>query len=198
MADRVDLHVESGNRITGNDRVDAFVGNTGLKDVYNYTSVGLTFRLGEKSRGIQWRSRPVTTEGIRVTPMQVPPAQTPPQRQEQAAQPERTTPPPAAQQRTETTPAVERTERITAVADPHAGNTFFVILGSFRVRDNAYRFADTLRGKGFQPAVIIAESGLFRVMVDSYPDRNQAVNRIREIRARFPEHNDAWLLIREK
>ncbi|MFO7922550.1 MAG: SPOR domain-containing protein [Bacteroidales bacterium] len=76
-------------------------------------------------------------------------------------------------------------------------NRFFVILGSFRISDNANRFKAALEEEGFDPVILLSETGLNRVSVDSYTSEADARQRVLEIRRSFPEYNDAWLLIRK-
>ncbi len=79
----------------------------------------------------------------------------------------------------------------------HDEKAYFVIIGSFRNKDNAERFQETIVGKGFEPVILLSETGLHRVSVDSYDEENQARERIMQIRMQFPEHEDTWLLIRK-
>lgn len=95
-----------------------------------------------------------------------------------------------------------RSERFTFVrpADQavHEANRFFVILGSFSVQENAIRFVEILRAKGFAPVILMSETGMNRVSVDSFNDETVARNRVNRIRANYPEYADAWLLIRTR
>ena len=79
----------------------------------------------------------------------------------------------------------------------HDTNLYFVILGSFRSADNANRFMDDLVTQGFQPVILISESGLHRVSIDSFTDEDVARIRVQRIRSNYPEYKDAWLLIRK-
>jgi cell division protein FtsN len=73
---------------------------------------------------------------------------------------------------------------------------FYVILGSFSIQDNAQRFKKQLMAQDFFPVgILVNQNGLYRVSVDSYDDETQARNRIREIRQKFPQYSDVWLLI---
>lgn len=78
----------------------------------------------------------------------------------------------------------------------HQVNQFFVILGSFRVSENANRFKSHLEEEGFAPVILISETGFHRVSVDSYSDEADARQRVLQIRRDYPEYHDAWLLIR--
>jgi len=77
-------------------------------------------------------------------------------------------------------------------------NQYFVILGSFRSVENANRFMDALIAQGFQPVILISESGLHRVSIDSFTNETVARTRVQRIRNNYPEYKDAWLLIRKK
>jgi cell division protein FtsN len=78
----------------------------------------------------------------------------------------------------------------------HDDNRFFVILGSFRVNENANRFKTKLSGEGFDPVILLSETGLNRVCVGSYSREADARQRVLQIRRSWPEYYDSWLLIR--
>ena len=77
-------------------------------------------------------------------------------------------------------------------------NTFFVIMGSFQSRENADRFSGTLRELGFNPSILLSETGFHRVSVYSYQDEASARARVLQIREGFPQYADTWLLIRKE
>ncbi len=56
LSDRIDLGIETGFRYTSSDRLDARVVPGSRADMYNYTSVGLTFRLGRNTNSKDWAS----------------------------------------------------------------------------------------------------------------------------------------------
>lgn len=99
-------------------------------------------------------------------------------------------------------PVPQREERFTFAQEEdkviHDPNLYFVILGSFRSADNANRFMDALVAQGFQPVILISESGLHRVSIDSFTDEEVARIRVQRIRTNYPEYKDAWMLIRKK
>lgn len=80
---------------------------------------------------------------------------------------------------------------------PHDERKYFVIIGSFRNKDNADRYSESLSNKGFNPVILLSETGLHRVSVDSYEMENDARERIMQIRSQFIEHEDTWLLVRK-
>ncbi|HSV76397.1 MAG TPA: SPOR domain-containing protein [Bacteroidales bacterium] len=99
-------------------------------------------------------------------------------------------------------PVPTREERF-AFASPtdqviHDANQYFVILGSFQILENANRFVQILRAKGFVPVILISETGMHRVSVDSFNEEPLARTRVNRIRNEFPEHLDSWLLIRRR
>lgn len=79
----------------------------------------------------------------------------------------------------------------------HEVNRFFVILGSFRVIENANGFKAKLEREGFNPVILLSETGLNRVSVNSYSREPDARQRVMQIRRSYPEYYDAWLLIRK-
>ncbi len=93
-------------------------------------------------------------------------------------------------------------ERFTFVSDDdktiHDQKEYFVIIGSFRRQDNAQRFKQSLVAKGFTPVILLSETGLHRVSVDSFNSETEARARIMQIRNQYTEHADTWLLIRNR
>ncbi len=79
----------------------------------------------------------------------------------------------------------------------HDDQGYFVIIGSFRNEDNADRYSETLKNKGFEPVILLSETGYHRVCVNSFDLEDEARNRIMHIRNNYPEHEDTWLLIRK-
>ncbi len=80
----------------------------------------------------------------------------------------------------------------------HDDYTYFVIIGSFRQKDNAQRFMETLYVKGLEPVILLSETGLHRISVGSFERENDARSIIMQIRSDFKEHEDTWLLIRKQ
>lgn len=54
LSDRIDLGVQSGFVYAFADELDAYVVPDSRKDMYNYTSVGFTFRLGRNTNSKDW------------------------------------------------------------------------------------------------------------------------------------------------
>ena len=80
----------------------------------------------------------------------------------------------------------------------HDDQSYFAIIGSFRQKENAERYMHSLVGKGFEPVILLSETGLHRISVGSFQRENEARARIMQIRADFEEHEDTWLLIRKQ
>lgn len=76
--------------------------------------------------------------------------------------------------------------------------SYFVIMGSFKVLANAKRFQTELTKKGFTSQLLQNEQGLYRVSVNSFNDIEKARTLVFSIRKNYPEHNDVWLLRKSK
>ena len=73
----------------------------------------------------------------------------------------------------------------------------YVIIGSFKVLENARQYRTDMAKKGFTPEILENENGLFRISVGGYNEENAARAKIAGIRAAYEEHADVWLLIRK-
>lgn len=78
----------------------------------------------------------------------------------------------------------------------NANKNFFVIVGSFGNYDNAIRLKADLEGKGFKPIILKSESGNYRVCSNSYTDETDARAKVLEIRQKYSNFSDCWLLIK--
>jgi cell division protein FtsN len=95
---------------------------------------------------------------------------------------------------------VVREEKI-KVIDTETDKTnykYYVIIGSFRIIENARNYKSQLIDEGFTPVILENEAGLFRISVKSGNDEQTARNEIANIRNKFSQHNDVWLLISKK
>ncbi|HPS13656.1 MAG TPA: SPOR domain-containing protein, partial [Prolixibacteraceae bacterium] len=75
-----------------------------------------------------------------------------------------------------------------------AGYRYYVIIGGFSVPENAKKFKNELIGKGFTPVMLKAANGYTRVAVGETNSEPDARKQVLNIRQKFPEHNDVWLL----
>jgi cell division protein FtsN len=99
----------------------------------------------------------------------------------------------------EEVPIVEREEKLVEVEkEPPVGEQYYVIIGSFRSRDNAVNYQKELKVKGFESNLLRNEEGFYRVSVKSTDEIVDARREIMSIRTRYPEHADTWLLIRKQ
>ncbi|HOV83493.1 MAG TPA: SPOR domain-containing protein [Paludibacteraceae bacterium] len=71
---------------------------------------------------------------------------------------------------------------------------YHVVVGSFKNLSNAKGLQSTLKQEGNNSLIVINEQGMYRVIIDSFNDYNQAHARINQIKNRFP---DAWVLIQK-
>ena len=74
---------------------------------------------------------------------------------------------------------------------------FYVIIGSFREIDNARKEKTNLVKEGFLPVILENENGLFRISAGAFNDEKAARDRIAQIRAKYKNHEDVWLLVRK-
>jgi len=92
---------------------------------------------------------------------------------------------------------VMKTEEVT-LADGEdqsmAGYGYYVIIGGFSVYENAKKFKNELISKGFTPVMLKAANGYTRVAVGETNSEPEARKQVLNIRQKFPEHNDVWLL----
>ena len=89
----------------------------------------------------------------------------------------------------------EKVKIIETQANEKAGK-FYVIIGSFKVLDNARNFRQQLIAEKFAPSILENENGLYRVSVASYDDESMARTRIADIRSQYEKYADVWLLVR--
>lgn len=82
--------------------------------------------------------------------------------------------------------------------EPPADYRYFVIIGSFRSKDNAMQYQSDIGEKGFSSVLLRNEEGFYRVSVMATDDIETARGEIRRIRTGYPEHEDTWLLIRRR
>jgi len=92
-------------------------------------------------------------------------------------------------------------ERITAAkgeASDLGSKRFYIIMGSFKFYEGAQKFKKQLAAEDFFPGILVNETGLYRVCVNSYDDETSARTKLGEIRQQFPKYGDAWLLIKKQ
>lgn len=78
----------------------------------------------------------------------------------------------------------------------YGNKNFFVIVGSFGSYENANKLKADLSTKGFSPVILKSESGFFRVCSNSYTEEADARAKVSEIRKKYTNFSDCWLLIK--
>ena len=71
---------------------------------------------------------------------------------------------------------------------------YHVVVGSFSKKENAKGLQSTLNAEGNKAIVVVNEQAMFRVLIASFNDYNQAHSRIKEIETRFP---GSWVLVKK-
>lgn len=71
---------------------------------------------------------------------------------------------------------------------------YYCIIGSFRIIENARNFCSQLIEEGFQPVILENESGLYRISVGGNNQEDMVRSRIADIRSRYAQYADVWLL----
>ena len=71
---------------------------------------------------------------------------------------------------------------------------YHVVVGSFTKQANAQGLQKTLNAEGNKAIIVINEKGMYRVLIASFNDYNQAHVKIKEIANRFA---DAWVLVQK-
>jgi len=73
-------------------------------------------------------------------------------------------------------------------------NKYHVVVGSFTKQTNAQGLQKTLIAEGNRALIVLNENGMYRVLIASFNDYNEAHARIKEIVNRFA---DAWVLVQK-
>jgi cell division septation protein DedD len=90
-------------------------------------------------------------------------------------------------------PAVSPIAENTMATEP--GRPFAVIIGAFRIEENATKLIARLRGEGIPASLFdVTPGGLHRVASGTFTDRSEAVAALHSIRTRGFE--GAWLLVK--
>ncbi len=71
-------------------------------------------------------------------------------------------------------------------------NNVFIIAGSFQGLQNATELMESLKTEGFPAEIIVTESRLYRVAVQSYPEKQKAVDDLTRIKA-HPGLGSCWI-----
>ncbi len=82
--------------------------------------------------------------------------------------------------------------------DGSMGNSkYYVIIGSFANENNARNYKQTMSDKGFIPVILENKTGYYRVAIFNSDDESAARQKIHDIRSKYSEHSDVWLLVKK-
>jgi len=95
------------------------------------------------------------------------------------------------------TKIVVKEEKVKLLDSNSESYKYYVIIGSFKILNNAKNYKQELIKEGFTPVLMENESGLYRVSVSAYNEEMASRNRIAEIRSQYKKYSDVWLLIRK-
>ena len=98
----------------------------------------------------------------------------------------------------EAKPIVVKEEKVKVIESKDEAHKYYVIIGSFKVLNNAKNYKSTLTEEGFTPVILENENGLYRVSVSAYNEEMDARNKVGTIRDKYEKYNDTWLLIRKQ
>ncbi len=95
---------------------------------------------------------------------------------------------------------VVREEKVKTVEEegPDTYHRYYVIIGSFRILDNARTYKEDLKKEHFPAVILENENGLYRISVGAYNEEAPARSHIARIRSQYDKYNDVWLLIRTR
>jgi cell division protein FtsN len=72
---------------------------------------------------------------------------------------------------------------------------YSVVIGSFLNQTNAKSLKEQMESEGYLPVLAQNEKGMYRVIIATFNDRAQAVQKREEIKEKYaPRFSDAWLL----
>lgn len=91
----------------------------------------------------------------------------------------------------------EHVQIIQEVGNPIEPGKYYVIMGSFRVVENAQKFKTHLITEHYNPILLQNDEGLYRVAVGVYLQEAPAREKINTIRFQSDKYNDVWLLIQK-
>jgi cell division septation protein DedD len=84
-------------------------------------------------------------------------------------------------------------EKVTPV-DGNGIKRYSVVIGSFINKTNAESLKNRMQSKGYYPVLAQNEKNMYRVIVATFDSKADAYDKRDEIRDRYPEFSDAWLL----
>lgn len=95
----------------------------------------------------------------------------------------------------ESKPIVVKEEKVKVIEQTNTETfKYYVIIGSFKVLENARNYKTDLSTQGFTPVILENTEGLYRVSVSAYNEETSARNKIANIRHQYEKYSDTWLL----
>ncbi len=70
-------------------------------------------------------------------------------------------------------------------------SSYHIVAGSFRNEDNARNLMQEVKGQGFASQLLSSDNGFYRVTLESFASKQEAIDRKSEILGEFP---DSWIL----
>jgi len=101
---------------------------------------------------------------------------------------------------TDEKPITYRTENVEVAQNEDqalANYNFYVITGSFSSIENATTLKKEMKKLGFNPVILVSESGMYRVTAGQTNSESDARGVINTIRNTYSQYNDVWLLKRK-
>lgn len=92
----------------------------------------------------------------------------------------------------------EKVKIVETKADIDESHRYHIIIGSFKVLQNARQLCEDAIAKDFLPSIMENEEGMYRVGVYSSSTESTARTKIKEMRKKYPEYVGMWLLIEKK
>lgn len=87
----------------------------------------------------------------------------------------------------------DTSEQSNIVLTTSTGDKYYIISGSFKIKENAEKFANVLKKKEYNPEVIyISEEALYAVSYYSFKSKEEALKQLSKIN--LYENKDAWIL----
>lgn len=92
----------------------------------------------------------------------------------------------------------EKVKVVESKADVDDSHRYHIIIGSFKLLQNARQQCEDAISKDFLPSIMENEEGMYRVGIYSSATEKTARNKIAQLRKSHPEYVGMWLLIEKK
>lgn len=92
----------------------------------------------------------------------------------------------------------EETVKVIQRADNKNTGKYHIIIGSFKVLENARTACNDAVKKNFLPSIMENEDGLYRVSIFTSDLEQTARNKVKELLEKHPEYVGVWLLVEKR